>query len=207
MDTLGKLFGSPQRVKMLRLFLFAPETPFDRDDIQSRTKISDSALAYEIRTLLAIRFLKRKVFHKSVTVKRAGKSAIVQKKVNGFLLDERFPFRRELRQFMLATVSLNDQDIARRLSKAGRIALVIVAGSFLDPDTDATIDLLVVGDRINRPVLEAAIKNIEIEIGRDIRYAFLSISDFAYRRSIHDRLIRNVFDYPHRAVLDRLSLL
>jgi hypothetical protein len=206
-DPLGKLFGTPARVKMLRLFLFNPETLYDKEEIAAKTRSPVRQVVKELQVLKSAKLIRQRNFTKTIFKKKDRQEVSVNKRVIGWGMDERFPYQRELRQFMLATIPVHDSDIAKRLSRAGRIALVVVGGSFLDPETDSQIDLLVVGDRINRAYLEAAIKTIEAEIGRDIRYAQLTLPDFSYRRTIHDRLIRNVFDFPHRAVLDRMNLI
>ena len=42
-------------------------------------------------------------------------------------------------------------------------------------------------------------------LGRELRYALLSSDDLLYRLTVSDRLIRDVLDYPHRIVLDKLG--
>ena len=53
---------------------------------------------------------------------------------------------------------------------------------------------------------EAMIKNIESEIGREIRYAVFDTPDFQYRYNMCDKLIRDVLDYPHEKVIDKLGI-
>lgn len=206
-DPLGKLFGTSARVKMLRLFLFNPDHLYDKETIAIKTRVPKRQVVKELTLLKSAKVIRQKKYQKTISERKNGKESTVSKWVIGFGADERFIYRSALRQFLLATIPVHDSDIAKRLARAGRISLVVVGGSFLDLETDSQIDLLIVGDRINRMYLESAIKTIEAEIGRDIRYAHLTIPDFAYRRSIHDRLIRNVFDFPHRAVLDRLNVI
>ena len=47
---------------------------------------------------------------------------------------------------------------------------------------------------------------LEAELGREIRYAFFTTPDFRYRLGVYDRLLRDVFDYPHRVLLDKIGL-
>ncbi|MCR4311355.1 MAG: hypothetical protein NUV54_02190, partial [Candidatus Taylorbacteria bacterium] len=72
-------------------------------------------------------------------------------------------------------------------------------------DTDSRIDLLIVGDLLRTPALETVIRNIEAEIGKELRYAVFETADFEYRFGMYDKLVRDILDYPHRKVLNRLN--
>jgi hypothetical protein len=67
--------------------------------------------------------------------------------------------------------------------------------------------MLIVSDRPKKSIVDNVMASIEAEIGKEIRYAVLDTDDFKYRLSIGDKLVRDVLDYPHEIVLDRLSLL
>ena len=56
------------------------------------------------------------------------------------------------------------------------------------------------------PALERLIKTVESELGRELRYVVLETVDFQYRMSIHDKLVRDVFDFPHQMVTDVLGV-
>ena len=51
MEILGKLFGSTAIVKILRLFLFNPDTPFESKEIMRRTKVNPDTARMEIAML------------------------------------------------------------------------------------------------------------------------------------------------------------
>ncbi len=48
MEILGKLFGSPARVKVMKLFLSNEQIPFDNIDISRRAKVTLPALRKEL---------------------------------------------------------------------------------------------------------------------------------------------------------------
>jgi hypothetical protein len=48
---------------------------------------------------------------------------------------------------------------------------------------------------------------MEAEIGKELRYAYFSTDEFRYRLSMYDKLIRDILDYPHRVLLDKLGIL
>ena len=86
-----------------------------------------------------------------------------------------------------------------------KIKLFIVAGVFTQ-NWDSRVDLLLVGDDLNLAKIESVIKTIESEIGKEISYSAFETQDFEYRFGIHDRLVRDILDYPHVTLLDRLGI-
>jgi hypothetical protein len=107
---------------------------------------------------------------------------------------------------LLTITSLRvDESLTKRFTNAGKIKLFIVAGVFTQ-NWDSRVDLLVVGDDLNINKIETVIKNIESEIGKEIAYSAFETQDFEYRLSIHDRLVRDILDYPHVTLLDRLGI-
>ncbi len=205
MDTLAKLFGSQGRVKLLRFFLFNPGEVFSPDETAVRIKTGASEVRRELAMLFRIGLIKRKSAFRDTVRKRGKKKVTVRKKIAGWTLNESFPLLRELRNLILLMSPLSSKDVLERLRRFGQFKLVIVAGIFIR-DWDSRIDLLLVGERIKRPKLEGAIKNIEAQFGRELRYAVFSPHDFKYRMNVYDKLLRDVFDYPHEVIVDHLGV-
>ena len=82
---------------------------------------------------------------------------------------------------------------------------MVASGIFIQ-NWESRIDLLLVGDELNLQKIEGVIKVIESEIGKEIAYSAFETHDFEYRYGIHDRLVRDVFDYPHVTLIDRLGV-
>ena len=74
-----------------------------------------------------------------------------------------------------------------------------------DPSRPA--DLLVAADALNEGRLETAVRALEREFGREIRYAAFSAPEFRYRMTIQDKLLRDTLDFPHLVLLDKTRLL
>ena len=94
--------------------------------------------------------------------------------------------------------------MVRRLARAGSLKLVIAAGVFIQEE-ESRLDLLIVGDHLKKTVIGRVVKAMESEIGKELRYVILETSEFKYRASICDKLIRDVTDYPHQKLLDKLE--
>ena len=203
MDVFSKLFGSAAKVRILRLFLLNPSGMFDIAAIAERTKVQPLNARREISVLENIGFLRRRTHVDTQRQKTRGNTA--RRRVPGWMLDERFPHRAALEALFLGMVPLARDEIVRRLSRAGRLKLIVTAGVFLQ-DHDSRLDLLVVGDGLRGGVLESAVHFLEADIGRELRYASFNTSQFKYRLGMYDRLVRDLLDYPHEIVLDRLGL-
>ena len=74
-----------------------------------------------------------------------------------------------------------------------------------DPTRPA--DIIIAVDALHESRLEKAIKTLEPQFGREIRYAAFSTPEFRYRLTVQDRLIRDTLDYPHLVLLDKARLL
>jgi hypothetical protein len=91
------------------------------------------------------------------------------------------------------------------LKRAGALRLVVLSGLFTGM-AESQVDLVVVGDTIDERALSRTIQGLEAELGREIRYASFPTKDFRYRMGVYDRLLRDVFDYPHRLLVDKIGL-
>lgn len=202
MDALDKIFGSGARVKIMRLFLFNRNIAFDIKEVVERTKVRSRAARAELSVLERSALIKKKNF---IKYEKRGKRRQVKKiKIHGWVLNERHHYLAALQQLLIDVTPVRHEDLIRKFSRAGRVKLIIISGVFLK-EWDSRIDLLVVGDRLKKHSVETAVHGIEAELGRELKYTFLDTEDFKYRISICDRLVRDVFDYPHEKVLDRVG--
>ncbi len=189
MEPLAKLFGSPARLKVLRLFLFNKDTTFTQGDVALRTKISKDAARKELAELTAAGLLR----------KRAARTPAA------FQTNPKFPHLPALEAFIRETTNVRPEYVLEALKKAGTLRLVALSGLFtgiIEPQ----VDVLVVGDNLDERALGNGIHALEAELGREIRYASFPTADFKYRMGVYDRLLRDVFDYPHRLLIDRIGL-
>ncbi len=189
MDPLAKLFGSAARVKLLRLFYFNDDTAFTAADAAFRARLTKDAGRKEVNALVSAGIVKKK----------AGKGPAQ------FQADRRFPHYDALKVFLRTTTDVSDTAIVNQLKKAGTVRLVVLSGLFTGA-LESKVDLLIVGDRLEDKPLQTAIRSLEAELGRELRYACFTSEQFKYRLGVYDRLLRDVFDYPNRVALDRLGL-
>ncbi len=205
MEILEQLFGSAAKVKIMRLFLFNPSATYDVKDIQERAKVQPAALRKEINLLHKIGFIKKKVFAKDVKKVKGKKTLIIKQKTNGWVLDTKFYYLAPLQNFLIHLNPLRHQEIIRKLNRVGKIKLLIISGVFIQ-EVESRIDILVVGDHLKTQALESVIGTIEAEIGKELKYSTFETSDFQYRLGMCDKLVRDILDYPHEKVIDKLGV-
>ena len=205
MDTLSKLLGGNARVKMMRLFLFHPEETYEPKDIARLTRLKTETVRRELSQLAKMGLVKQATIHKESKSKTTKKGSPAKRRVNGWVLDDTFPYLRPLKNMLINVKPLRNDEIQRRFEKAGRIKLIIIAGTFLQ-NPESRLDLLVVGDKLSEAKARNIVKDIEAEVGKELVFAAFKTDEFNYRSSVYDKLIRDVLDYEHERVLDKIGV-
>jgi len=204
MESLGKFFGSILRVKIMRLFLFNESTPFDIDDIVNRARVKKPEARKELTMLTKAGFLKKKNFTKKIlktAAKKNSEPTYKKVKLTGWVLNTRFDLMKPLKQLLVGSELIKEKDLLKRIKKSGSIKLLILSGLFTR-DSDRKLDMLIVGEKIKKEILEKELAIIESEIGHEIRYAFFTQEEYTYRISMYDKLVRDVMEYDRITVLD-----
>lgn len=205
MDTLGKLFGSGSRVKILRLFLLNPDGIFDIAMVVEKSKVSAADARRELALLKKIDFLAEKSFYKEIPPARGSKKPPVKKKASGFQLKQMFPLLAALKNLIISETPLNKDEIVKRFKSVGKIKLLIVSGIFID-EPDARVDVFLVGDNLNKRSIETALRGIEAEIGKELSYGALETSEFLYRVSVYDKFVRDILDFRRETIIDKIGV-
>ena len=204
-EILEKIFGSAAKVKIMRLFLFNPAETFDLGQIVERSKVTPASARHEVSMMEKVGLIKKRSFYKDYEVGPSKNRKIERRRTIGWTIDENFEYLEPLQNLLIHISPLRNGEILNRLARVGKMKLVVVSGAFIQ-NWDSRVDLLIVGDNIKKGTLENVIKTIESEVGREIRYASFETPDFKYRLGVYDKLIRDILDFPHEAILDKLNM-
>src|SRR3989344_694713 len=194
MHILETLFGNAVRARLLRAFIYNPDEVFAVRSLAKKVKATGAALKREIKIFQKINLIKKRSAHDAKG-----------KKVKGVALNPNFKHLDALREFLMQVAPLSEDAIAKKLGDKGKAKLVVVSGMFLN-DSDARADMLVVSEKINDRKVNRIIADIGAEFGRDVSYALFTKDDFSYRLGMGDKLIRDIFDFPHRVILDKIRI-
>jgi hypothetical protein len=205
MNILERLFGSSARVKLMRLFLMNPEDVYDVRMMASRSKVDPSIIRKEVRMYEEIGLIRPRSAIQMVPKKGSKDGGVMEKrKLSGWGMNPQFPHLSALRA-LVTEIAIGKEDIAARFRQAGTVKLIVVAGVFLD-ESDSRVDILIVGDKLKKSIVENALRRLEAELGKELTYGILDTQEFEYRYGIYDKFVRDILDFPHQVVVDRIGV-
>lgn len=204
-DFLGTFMGSAPRARVLRVFAFDPGV-FTALQAAKRAGVSTKTAEAEIRELEKWGVVKRAKL--SITVGKGSARKIVagKQKEPAWVFNTAFKHAATLSKFVHETSPVQHKRIITGLRRSGRIAAVVLSGAFVG-DSTRPADIIIAADSVNEGKLEAAVRALESQLGRELRYAAFSTPEFRYRMTIQDRLLRDTLDFPHLVLLDKTKLL
>ncbi|MDP2649096.1 MAG: hypothetical protein Q8P19_04345 [bacterium] len=203
-DFLGQLLGNAARARLLRVFTFNYGGPMTLTHIRKHAGVTSRTVAKEIRALEKLGLIRKGKI--SIMLSGGKRATAGKQKEYAWELNQGHRHAATLSKFIHGVSPVRHAKIIDALKSSGRLMVVILSGTFVGDDTRPA-DLIVVADGLNEKRLEAAVRALEPKFGREIRYAAFQSSEFRYRLTIHDRLLRDILDYPHLTLLDKKGLL
>lgn len=198
-DPLSILFGSPARVKLLRFFLFNPSKEFTFDDISRRAKLVRRTARTEMNALERADIIRSKQVYQQL------EGRTKRSRVQAYAVNKEFNELQALQTFLFETAPINGKTLLKHLRKAGPLDFVCIAGVFLR-EFEHRLDVLIAMKKISQTKVENAIRSLEAELGIEIRYAAFESEELRYRVGMYDKLTRDVFDYKHQIVVDKIGI-
>jgi len=198
-DPLAILFGSTARVKLLRFFLFNPSQEFTFDDISRRAKLVRRTARTEINALERAEVIKKKMIYVDHPTKEG------KVRAQGYSLNTKSPQLSSLQTFLFETAPIDGKTLIKHIRKVGPVDFLACAGVFMR-EFDRRIDVVVAMKKLQEGKIEVAMRALEAELGIEISYATFSSEDLVYRVGMYDKLTRDVFDYPHQILIDKIGV-
>lgn len=201
-DPLDQLFESQAKVKLLKFFFRNAEDAFEQKTIFKKLRTNVALLRQEMKKLEKVSLIKQKKAWLSFEKKRGG---IRKEKKTVFYLNHGFDFFSELRNLILKSTIASKSDLAERVRRLGSIKLLLLNGIFTSNE-GAAADLLIVGDRINSKKLNNFIKDLEAEVGRELKCAVMTSKEFDYRYDMYDRFVRDLLSEKPDILIQKVKL-
>src|SRR3989344_1234625 len=187
-NALEVIFESRSRLKILKFLFRNFAKSYTFSEIVNHTQENKKEVHRELEKLQAIGLLK--------------------KNKQAYGLNRDFEFFTELRDLVLKSPASEKQDLVERINKLGKIKLAIISGIFLDKELNdpLAVDLFLAHDYLDRRKLTQFLKNLEAEVGTDVRFATMEKEEFKYRLSMFDRFVRVLLEGPHEKLINKLGI-
>ena len=214
MELLSKLFGSVLRVKILRLFLFQTGDGFSLNEIVKRTQSKTEPVRKEMAILHKIGFVSEIAFTETtettVTPKKGDKNQkiktkVSEKRVKGYSINRKFQLIGGLNEMLIESHLMTREEVQKYFAPHTHIKLLVLSGIFVK-ETNSQADILIVGEKLDQKSLQATIKIIESEVGKEIRYSLFTPEEFAYRINMYDKYILDILSKPHERIVEKMEI-
>ena len=198
---LEKLFGSNSRVKILKLFLLNPAEKFYIRQLSRNLKLQLNSVRRELENLEKFGILTSDLKNEEG---EGEKEAAGGQEKKYFRANPNFVLFDEIKALIIKAQILYEKDFVRKLNSIGKVKLLVLTGIFAN-NTNSLIDILIVG-KINKIKLVKLIRELEVELGKEINYTVFDSQEFKYRRDITDIFLYGILDGRKIVVIDEVGL-
>ncbi|MFA5359683.1 MAG: winged helix-turn-helix domain-containing protein [Patescibacteria group bacterium] len=201
---LEKLLGSNARVKILKLFLLNPAEKFYIRQLSRDLKLQLNSVSRELDNLEKFGILTSniKIEGEDEPKDKKGNTGGQEKKY--FRANPNFVLFDEIKALIVKAQILYEKDFVKKLKSIGKIRLLVLTGIFVN-NPSSLIDILIVG-KVNKVKLAKLIRELEIELGKEINFTVFDNHEFKYRRDITDIFLYGILDSKKMIVIDEVGL-
>lgn len=187
-EVLESLFGSKEKVRLLRFFLQNPEQVFEAAEVIKKNMLNGAKARKKLLNLTKIKFI----------LKRTKKGKLYYELNQGFI------FYPELKNLIAkSNTSPNCKSLAR-VGKIGNVKLAVVSGAFINYEKSKA-DMIIVGDNISKARLKNLMQALEAEIGKEVSFVLMTMEEFKYRLNMLDKFILEFLEGPHEELINKIT--
>jgi biotin operon repressor len=201
---IEKFFGSAARVRIMRYFLSHREESMTTEHLAQVTKMSKQAVSKEINFLKKLGFLQEMIIEEFYENIANNKKVIKSKKLSGVSLNKDYNYNESLAVLLLDFRFIDKKALSESFKIHGKVKLLVLGGIFTGEEK-SKLDILVVGDSLDKSGIEKAIKNIEAEMGTELRYSAFETDEYQYRLTMYDRFLRDFIRSNVDVLVEKIS--
>jgi hypothetical protein len=188
LDPFEYLLGSKMKLRIVKSLILNPKSEFTASEIARRIKFPRRKVDNEMKKMSTLGIIKKRS----------------HKNKKSYFLNRHFIFYPELKQMVGKCNVIPGSKTLQNIKTAGRVVYAVLTGIFTD-DKKSAVDLLVVGDNLNKPRIRKTVSSIEVDIGREIRYMTMTTKEMFYRIEMLDKFIGETMKAPNIVLVDKLN--
>jgi hypothetical protein len=185
--SLEVILSSNQKSSLLAFLMLAPDRYFSVLELSRRIGLSGPSVA----TLLA-------QFSRDGLVKSSGRA-----RARVYAFNPKHHLAGQMQTWLKKHGGKYEDELFTAIAKVGEVKAVFLSGIFTG-QPQLPVDILVVG-KVNLNKLDTFLQQCGQMMGTEINYSIMSEGEFKIRRDTFDRFIKDIFDYPHITVMDKMS--
>ncbi len=189
MVTFEQFFNSEVKARLIKFFIYNPDDSFETKEIASKLNLTTNSIKKHLKDLVDEGFLKSRTL----------------KTVKLYFLESKCLYLKELRDLVLQFSAASHTKLLKDIKKIGLIKLLILGGVFLNTNK-TRVDIFIVGNKIKEAKFKKFLRNLEAEVGKDISYSIMTLSEFKYRMDMYDRFVRDILEFPHEKLINKLKI-
>ncbi|MDP3741382.1 MAG: hypothetical protein Q8R08_03605 [bacterium] len=186
---LENLLNTKLKKKLLGIFFTLPDRSFSIFELRQITGTSNQLIQKSLREFAGLQVI--------------AASSRSQKRY--FKVNPRFKLYDELLDLIKGSGYDNVEDgVVKLVKKLSNVKLAILSGIFTS-QPQVSVDLLLIGEEINRLRVAQILIEIEKIVGEDVNFSVLTREEYEYRKLMNDRFVRDILDHPHLIVTNLLK--
>jgi hypothetical protein len=186
MMTHADILDSNHGSELLAFLLLAPARSYSIKEITKRLHITERTLNPLLKEFLDDSMIKE----------------FTRDRTRLYIINQKHKLLPEIRASLVKNQKPYEDELFLAIGKLGEVKAAFLSGA-LTGNPELPVDLLLVG-KVSLAKLDTFLKNAKIMLGIDLNYSVMTPDEFQLRRDTFDRFIKDVFDYPHLVVFDKL---
>ena len=196
-DMLEHLFGSRTRVKLLTLFIHHPDEGFFVRELTRRIQTQINAVRREIQNLERIGLI---IESEAKPEEGATKRPGLKRKY--YIANKQYPLYQEMHSLLTKAHLFLERKLDERIRKLGDVQYLAFMGSFLG--SPGPVDIFLIGE-VRENDMKKLVYELERELGHEINYSCMTLSDYTYRKDVADRFLASILLAPKQVMIDLMN--
>ena len=212
--TLEHLFESKPKIGALKFFLMNPGGEFTLEHAAKSAGVNRRKLYGELNKLMRVGLVGTRIarfeIEKPARRSRRNRKKFLKPKIKVlrkrvFFVNKDFDLYPELRALFSRVAPSGHDAMLSRIKRVGDMKLAILSGVFIKNDA-AKADIVLVGDKLKKSRVNSFLRKLQAEVGKELNYAIMTTPEFRYRLDMNDRFVRDVLDFPHDKLINKLGI-
>jgi hypothetical protein len=187
MMTHSDILDSKHGSELLAFLLLAPARSYSAKELAKRLHISEKTMVATLRKFVQDSMVKQ--FNRD--------------RAKLYIINQRHKLLPEIKASLVKNQKRYEDELFTAIGKLGDVRAAFLSGAFTG-QPQLPVDLLIVG-KVSLTKLDNFLKQCKAMLGIDINYSIMTVDEYQLRSNTFDRFIKDIFDYPHLEVIDKIT--